>query len=159
MQTLPHKLRKNASGEEAGEVTSSPRPEATPIREVFTRRVCITLVNYAALAFTSMAIAAILPVFLYTPVRLGGVGFSEAQVSLRPHCRCDLRLTDHYTTDRQGHVDSSYWSRLVPLGSVSASAKAARNDRSLPDCRAPISHSMCLLPAHKLYRWSRTPFR
>jgi hypothetical protein len=55
--------------------------EAIPgIREIITRRVRRTLVNYAMLAFTSMSIAGILPLFLFTPVHLGGLGFDEAQI-------------------------------------------------------------------------------
>lgn len=41
----------------------------------------MALTNYAMLAFTSIANASIFPVFLYTPVKLGGLGLKPFQVS------------------------------------------------------------------------------
>lgn len=57
--------------------------EAAPtIRETLTPRVRQILLNYSLLAFTSMAMAGMLPLFLFTPVHLGGTGFSEGHIGL-----------------------------------------------------------------------------
>lgn len=85
LQSLPRAKILDAA--EDGEVSpAGPAKELPSIRAVLTRRVCLTLGNYAMLAFTSIANAGIFPLFLYTPVRLGGLGFSEAQVSPRSYC-------------------------------------------------------------------------
>lgn len=78
-ETLP-KPAANVSGEEGGHDNSATSVPLPSVRSVFTKRVTLALANYGILAFTSMSIAGILPLFMYTPVRLGGLGFSEAQI-------------------------------------------------------------------------------
>lgn len=57
--------------------------ELPGIRSLLTRRVCLTLTNYAMLAFTSIANAGIFPLFLYTRISLGGLELKPAQVSIQ----------------------------------------------------------------------------
>jgi hypothetical protein len=70
-------VQKKTSDEGEGEVL---REELPDIKSVLTKRVCLTLTNYAMLAFTSISGAGVIPLFMYTPVRLGGIGFTESQV-------------------------------------------------------------------------------
>jgi hypothetical protein len=51
------------------------------MRSLLTKRVCLTLTNYGMLAFTSISNAGIFPLFLWSPVHLGGLGLRAAQVS------------------------------------------------------------------------------
>lgn len=50
------------------------------LREVLTPRVRRALLNYAFMAFIAMAINTTLPLFMFTPIRLGGLGFTSAQI-------------------------------------------------------------------------------
>jgi hypothetical protein len=84
VQTLPQKKPLFGSRTPTENVEGGPQTEAKAeipsLRQVITARVRRALLNYAFLAFTSMAIAGVLPLFLYTPIRLGGLGFSEVQI-------------------------------------------------------------------------------
>lgn len=87
------------------------------MRSLLTRRVCFTLTNYAMLAFTSIANAGIFPLFLFTPVHLGGLGFSEAKVSLLlvALAEGDLQsLTLTWPPDWNGHVMPSCLYHCMP---------------------------------------------
>jgi MFS family permease len=78
-QSLPNtKRRKSLGDNESGD--TQVKQELPGVRSVLTRRVCLTLTNYAMLAFTSISNVGIFPLFLFTSVRLGGLGFSERQV-------------------------------------------------------------------------------
>lgn len=79
-QSLPKTAREKPQIDDESGDTSVPK-ELPGMRSLLTRRVCFTLTNYAMLAFTSIANAGIFPLFLFTPVHLGGLGFSEAQVN------------------------------------------------------------------------------
>lgn len=76
-ETLPSRM--SGSDEEEADGTKTP-VEIPSIRSVFTPRVKATLMNYAMLAATSITNLGVLPLFLYTPVRLGGIGFTTAQI-------------------------------------------------------------------------------
>ena len=82
MQTLPHKAASRSGPNSEDRALAKSQPELPSVHSVLTRRVCLTLANYGMLALTSISIAGILPLFFYTPVELGGLGFSEAQVQL-----------------------------------------------------------------------------
>ncbi|KAK9900842.1 MFS general substrate transporter [Cystobasidium minutum MCA 4210] len=78
-ETLPITKRVNARRD--AQANAPKAKEATPsMRSLLTRRVCLALTNYAMLAFTSIANASIFPVFLYTPVKLGGLGLKPFQM-------------------------------------------------------------------------------
>ncbi|KAH9855870.1 MFS general substrate transporter [Lenzites betulinus] len=53
-----------------------------PLRQVLTRRVLISVANYAALALLDIAFVALLPLFLATPVPLGGLGLAPPAIGL-----------------------------------------------------------------------------
>lgn len=79
VQSLPGTKREKIQSDDESGVTQT-EEELPGMRSLLTRRVCLTLTNYAMLAFTSIANAGIFPLFLFTPIHLGGLGFSEAQV-------------------------------------------------------------------------------
>lgn len=78
-QSLPTTKRVKGQADDESGIPLA-RVEIPSMRSLLTRRVCLTLTNYAMLAFTSIANAGIFPLFLYTPIHLGGLGFSEAKV-------------------------------------------------------------------------------
>lgn len=81
-QSLPTAKRAKAQkDDESG--TPLVAEELPGIRSLLTRRVCLTLTNYAMLAFTSIANAGIFPLFLYTRISLGGLELKPAQVSVQ----------------------------------------------------------------------------
>ena len=79
-ESLPKSRRKGYVSAETGGTASTAVSSSTSIRDILTKRVVLTLANYSVLAFTSMSIAAILPLWMFTPVHLGGLGFSEARI-------------------------------------------------------------------------------
>ncbi|KAI0046335.1 major facilitator superfamily transporter [Auriscalpium vulgare] len=61
-----------------------PKTEAAPLplSRLLTRPVVLSISNYAALALLDIALAALLPLFLSTPVALGGLGLAPAAIGL-----------------------------------------------------------------------------
>lgn len=53
-----------------------------PLSAVLTEPVVVTIANYLWLAFLDIAFRALQPLFFATPVRLGGLGMSPAQIGL-----------------------------------------------------------------------------
>ncbi|KAI0350597.1 MFS general substrate transporter [Trametes cingulata] len=53
-----------------------------PLRKILTRRVLISIANYGALALVEVAFIAILPLYLSTPIELGGLGFDPPAIGL-----------------------------------------------------------------------------
>lgn len=53
---------------------------AIPLRGLMTRRVAVAASNYAALSLIDIAFRAIQPVFMATPIELGGLGLSTARI-------------------------------------------------------------------------------
>lgn len=61
--------------------SSAPTPEELlPLRKVLTRRVVVASANYAILAFLDISFRAIQPLFLSTPVELGGLGLPSSTI-------------------------------------------------------------------------------
>ena len=64
----------------------SPSPSETttdgppPLRTVLTRPVVLSVANYGALALADIAFIAFLPLFLSTPIALGGLGLAPAAI-------------------------------------------------------------------------------
>ncbi|KAK9900843.1 MFS general substrate transporter [Cystobasidium minutum MCA 4210] len=88
-ETLPTAKRVTAQNDaESSSVKAKVAPPS--MRSLFTKRVCLTLANYAMLAFTSIANAGIFPVFLYTPVKLGGLGLKPFQMGTIMGCQAFL---------------------------------------------------------------------
>ncbi|GAA6007457.1 hypothetical protein JCM10207_006348 [Rhodosporidiobolus poonsookiae] len=54
--------------------------EHPSFRSLFTRRVCIALVAYAMLALETVALDALLILFCYSPLSIGGLGFKESSI-------------------------------------------------------------------------------
>ncbi|KAI0828037.1 MFS general substrate transporter [Trametes gibbosa] len=52
----------------------------SPLRKVLTRRVIISVANYAVLAMVEIGFIAMLPLFLATPIPLGGLGLSPPMI-------------------------------------------------------------------------------
>ncbi|KAJ7612121.1 member of major facilitator superfamily multidrug-resistance, DHA1 sub-family [Roridomyces roridus] len=71
------------SGEGEGEMESTAKPEPTPalpLRQLVTKRVVIAASSYAFLSLVDIAFRAVLPVFLSTPIELGGLAFSPRKI-------------------------------------------------------------------------------
>ena len=81
-QTLRRGRRSSACSEENTPSTSSSADDdgPPPIRTVLTRRVLLSVANYGALAFADIAFIAFLPLFLSTPIALGGLGLAPAAI-------------------------------------------------------------------------------
>ena len=62
------------------QTTTSDCDKPLPLRSLLTERVIIAAGNYAFLALIEIAFRAIQPVFLSTPVALGGLGFSPSVI-------------------------------------------------------------------------------
>lgn len=60
-----------------------------------TRRVLITILTFTCLTLTSPVLYDVMPLFLYTPSHLGGMGFTRSQVS------------EDYDCVRDGHDDGA----------------------------------------------------
>lgn len=58
------------------------KDEPLPLREVLTRPVIISVLNYGVLALLEIAFCAIEPLFLATPIELGGLGQTPAAIGL-----------------------------------------------------------------------------
>ena len=110
----------------------------TPVlRSLLTRRVCLTLTNYAMLAFTSIANAGIFPVFMYTPVKLGGLGFTTFQVGRLVSCQVTFIFTSAYGfvlefVDGNCHGLPSILDNNHPGYCFSPFTKEAWNHQNLP---------------------------
>ncbi|GAA5893320.1 hypothetical protein JCM8208_004408 [Rhodotorula glutinis] len=73
--------RAAAAGAGAEEGAAAMRSRSAPgFRELFTRRVCAALVTYSMLALETVALDALLILFCYSPVSIGGLGFHEADI-------------------------------------------------------------------------------
>ncbi|KPV72186.1 uncharacterized protein RHOBADRAFT_56008 [Rhodotorula graminis WP1] len=69
------------AGEGAEELGAARRSRSAPgFKELFTRRVCAALVTYSMLALETVALDALLILFCYSPVSIGGLGFHEADI-------------------------------------------------------------------------------
>ncbi|KDQ31585.1 hypothetical protein PLEOSDRAFT_1036190, partial [Pleurotus ostreatus PC15] len=59
---------------------AAPGEEILPMRKLLTRRVLIASGNYAILAFVDISFRAIQPLFLSTPIALGGLGLAPSMI-------------------------------------------------------------------------------
>ncbi|TFY69229.1 hypothetical protein EVG20_g3235 [Dentipellis fragilis] len=53
-----------------------------PLREVLTGRVILAISNYATLGLLDVALLALIPLFMSTPIKLGGLGLTPATIGL-----------------------------------------------------------------------------
>ncbi|KAI0637849.1 major facilitator superfamily domain-containing protein [Trametes polyzona] len=83
---LKETVRKRSSsdpslGDDAPQGHGQDQPNAPPpLRKVLTRRVIISVVNYMVLALVEIAYVALQPLFLATPVALGGLGLAPPSI-------------------------------------------------------------------------------
>ncbi|BGP39315.1 hypothetical protein JCM10449v2_003253 [Rhodotorula kratochvilovae] len=66
-------------GAEEGAAQARAR-EAPSFRSMFTTRVCAALATYAMLALETVALDALLILFCYSPISIGGLGFQESDI-------------------------------------------------------------------------------
>jgi MFS family permease len=78
-ETLPSKAATHDSPEEAqqNEVLITPPP---PFRELLTPAVLYTLANSCFMNFCNISYISVLPLFCFTPIELGGLSLSKAQI-------------------------------------------------------------------------------
>ncbi|GAA5927688.1 MFS transporter [Sporobolomyces koalae] len=76
--------RPQLSDEHSAERTIEAKPP--PFAALFTRRVNAALTTYAFLALETVALDALLVLFCYSPVRLGGLGFRESDIGTALSC-------------------------------------------------------------------------
>ncbi|TFL03784.1 major facilitator superfamily domain-containing protein [Pterulicium gracile] len=62
--------------------TPPPQNNPPPLRSVLTKRVLLSAGNYATLSLMDIAFRSIQPLYLSTPITLGGLGFSPARIGL-----------------------------------------------------------------------------
>ena len=59
---------------------AQPAAPMLPLRELLTPQVRSLLICYAMLALQTISLAALLPLFAFTPIASGGLGFSTAAI-------------------------------------------------------------------------------
>ncbi|KAK7019729.1 hypothetical protein VNI00_017968 [Paramarasmius palmivorus] len=80
-ESAPVQTGRQHSSSEASEVTPDPKEgKALPLRSLLTWPVIISVANYVALAFLNIAFNALLPLFLHTPVPLGGLNLPPSAI-------------------------------------------------------------------------------
>ncbi|KAK7037742.1 hypothetical protein VNI00_010703 [Paramarasmius palmivorus] len=80
-ESAPLKTRRQRSPSEASEVTLNPKEDIPlPLRSLLTWPVIISVSNYVALAFLNIAFNALLPLFLHTPIPLGGLNLPPSAI-------------------------------------------------------------------------------
>lgn len=77
VETLPAK---------AVDAPDQPSEPVLPIRDLLTPQVRALLVTYAMLALQTISLAALLPLFAFTPIASGGLGFSTAAIGTAMRC-------------------------------------------------------------------------
>ena len=78
--TNPSIARQNATTVQNVDDDCPQAERPLPLRSLLTPRVLIAAGNYASLSLVEMAFRAIQPVFLSTPINLGGLGLSPASI-------------------------------------------------------------------------------
>ncbi|KAJ3491794.1 hypothetical protein NLI96_g448 [Meripilus lineatus] len=74
-------LPRTASSSSVSSITTkASTPEPMPMRAILTKPVIIAAVNYAFLALVDMTLRAVQPVFLSTPIELGGLGLPPYKI-------------------------------------------------------------------------------
>ncbi|KAI0364963.1 MFS general substrate transporter [Pilatotrama ljubarskyi] len=68
--------------DEAADQKQDSEDAPPPLRKVLTRRVLISIANYGALALIEVAFIAVLPLYLSTPIPLGGLGLDPPAIGL-----------------------------------------------------------------------------
>ncbi|KAI0351304.1 MFS general substrate transporter [Trametes cingulata] len=76
--------RPSRGSEGNGETGASEMPDHAPpsLRKVLTRRVLISVANYGVLSLVEIAFLALLPLFLATPIELGGLGLDPPTIGI-----------------------------------------------------------------------------
>ncbi|KAI0090258.1 MFS general substrate transporter [Irpex rosettiformis] len=85
-ETVPKRPSPLKSGFEDRESYVPPAPPPLPMRELLTYPVLLSVSCYATLAMLDIAYRAILPLFYATPIHLGGLGQSPAQIGTTLAC-------------------------------------------------------------------------
>lgn len=76
-ETLPNKHRQSSVSSASSNADAA---KSLPLRKILTYPVIISVSNYVALAFIEMMFLALYPLFMSTPVELGGLGCSPAVI-------------------------------------------------------------------------------
>jgi len=82
-ETLPAK---------AADAPSKPAAPMLPMRELLTPQVRSLLTTYALLALQTISLAALLPLFAFTPIESGGLGFSTAAIGTAMRSVSTIRM-------------------------------------------------------------------
>jgi hypothetical protein len=82
LQTLSTKHRSKSVVSTGGDIDGCEELAMAnmPLRSLLTRSVVITIANLTMLAFLGISLMALLPLFLSTPIDLGGVGFTPSSI-------------------------------------------------------------------------------
>ncbi|KAI0752769.1 MFS general substrate transporter [Daedaleopsis nitida] len=75
-----HRPSSASFGQEPGTDAQDDAPPS--LRSIFTRPVLLSIANYGALAFSDIAFFALVPLFLATPIALGGLGLSPSTIGI-----------------------------------------------------------------------------
>ncbi|EIW54332.1 MFS general substrate transporter [Trametes versicolor FP-101664 SS1] len=82
-ETVHKRARRDPATTDDTAPTSSAHDDAPPpLRKVLTRRVVISIANYAVVAVLDIAFFALLPLFLATPIPLGGLGLAPPTIGV-----------------------------------------------------------------------------
>ena len=114
-ETLPAK---------AADGPAQPAAPMLPLRELLTPQVKSLLTCYAMLALQTISLAALLPLFAFTPIASGGLGFSTAAIGTAMRSAFDdmLELTMQRVWVRR---------RLHPARALSAATETVRHGQSV----------------------------
>ncbi|CDO75960.1 hypothetical protein BN946_scf184888.g10 [Trametes cinnabarina] len=74
--------KRTPSTDEDGDPARSHHDAPPPLREILTRRVLLSIANYAVLAMVDVAFFSLQPLFLATPIELGGLGLEPPTIGI-----------------------------------------------------------------------------
>ncbi|KAL7006141.1 hypothetical protein EMMF5_004262 [Cystobasidiomycetes sp. EMM_F5] len=78
-ETLPS--RSHSADETSSEhIPRTKTSQPVALKDIMTRRVLITILTFTCLTLTSPVLYDVMPLFLYTPSHLGGMGFTRSQI-------------------------------------------------------------------------------
>ena len=75
-------MKKRSPPSETGPTASSEDDRPPPLRSILTRPVLISIANYCVLALVEIAFFVLLPLFLSTPIALGGLGLDPPRIGV-----------------------------------------------------------------------------
>ena len=80
LQTVKRLCPRDRSSSSEAQTQEQDDDAPPPVSAVLTRPVIISIANYGALALTEIAFLALLPLFLATPIELGGLGLTPPTI-------------------------------------------------------------------------------